>query len=89
MEDEGKYEVYNTPKEYLDTLLQEENKEKLLTKVFGHNIVDLVYLKRVLKELDDLADLADVDLYLDSLISEKKVLIKELTKELTKLKEER
>ena len=86
MEDEGKYEVYSTPKEYLGVLLQEKDKEELLAKVFGHNITDLVFLKRALRELDDLADM---DLYLDSLVSHKKALINELMKELNKSKEEK
>ena len=74
-EREERYEIWGTPEEYLDIILLEKNREKLLAKVFGHSVCDLAFIKKMLRGVHDLSD---IDEYLDKLISERKVLINEL-----------
>ena len=80
-----RYEIWNTPEEYVGILLKERNKEKALIKYLGHNVCDLALIKRKLRVLDNLED---IDLYVDELITEKRSLINILKARLRGLKGE-
>lgn len=70
--------VWSTNSEYLNIMLKEKTKEKLLSKSISHNMCELAFIKRQLLREDFNSDIKVIGVLeiIDNFLSEKKEQVK-------------